>query len=153
MATTRKPKKPVKTGKPKKNEETLLEQFLAELDHEIDAKEAGVNRKITKGQALIKSMVNEALKGDQRMMANVLKFIEKLDALQAARKEVEKEDEIPMARHDWDIMFHFYARYQPHLELELDRIRKENPGAFGLKWTRIDLKDAPWYKDVHGEKA
>ena len=65
MATTRKTQKNTTTKKPNTPEKNILEQFLAELDKEIDAKEAGVSRKMTKGQALVKSMINEALKGDQ----------------------------------------------------------------------------------------
>jgi hypothetical protein len=146
MATTRKTKNPVKTGKSNKNEETLLEQFLTELDREIDAQEAGVKRKITKGQALIKSMVNEALKGDQRMMANVLKFIEKLDKLQAAKKEDKKEDAngVEMGPADWSLAFDFFARNRPYVELELDHRKKENPATFDLKWEPVKLEDAPW---------
>lgn len=72
------------------NKPSILEDLLKELEQEIDVKEGSVSRKITKGQALIKNMVNEAIKGDQRMMANILKFIDKLDALQRSRKEIDK---------------------------------------------------------------
>ncbi len=137
----------------KADEASILEQLLQELEQEIDAKEGAVSRKITKGQALIKSMVNEALKGDQRMMGNVLKFMEKLDALHAARKKEAKEKATPMAKHDWGMMFHFFGRYQPHIELEIARMKKENPGAFALQWNEIKIEDAPWYEDLHGNEG
>ena len=63
----------------KVKEVSILEQLLHELKQEIDVREGDVSFRITKGRALIKSMVNEALKGNQRMMTNVLKIIEKLD--------------------------------------------------------------------------
>jgi len=55
MATTRKTTKSTKLKKSNKTEKSILEQFLAELDKEIDAKEAGVSRKMTKGRALVKA--------------------------------------------------------------------------------------------------
>lgn len=134
----------------KSDEASILEQLLQELEQKIDAKEGKVNRKITKGQALIKSMVNEALKGDQRMMANVLKFIEKLDALQATKKQEVQTSNRSMDKVDWEIMLRYYWRYRHHLELEWERMKKKNPGAFSTKWTRIDIKDAPWYEAIYG---
>ena len=104
----------------------ILEQLLAELDQEIEAREGAVSRKITKGQALIKSMVNEALKGDQRMMASVMKLVEKLDALQANRKEEVKTTE-ELAKEDEDIILRYYAMNKDHLEKELQKRKKENP--------------------------
>lgn len=132
------------------SEISILEQLLCELEEEIELEEGEPGRKMTKGQALIRNMVGEALEGDQRMMANVLKFMEKIDGLQAAQKEKHQGEEKPVARRDWEMMFYFFGRYQPHIELEIERLKKENPGAFGLKWTRVDLKDAPWYVDIHG---
>ena len=137
----------------KVDEASILEQLLQELEQEIDAKEGKISRKITKGQALIKSMVNEALKGDQRMMANVLKFIEKLDALQAAKKQEATADNQEMDKVDWEIMLRYYWRYRHHLELEWERMKKENPGAFKGEWTRIDMKDAPWYDAIYGKEG
>ena len=79
----------------KQNKNSILEQLLHELEQEVADDESLL--KITKGQALIKTMVNEALGGDKAMMANMLKFMEKLDALQVAKRgnkkvELSKED-------------------------------------------------------------
>lgn len=131
---------------------SILEQLLQELEQEIEAKEGAFSRKITKGQALIKSMANEAFKGDQRMMTNVLKFIEKLDALQAAKKQEAETAHEPMSKVDWEILLRQYWRFRHHLELEWERMKKENPGAFELQWSRIDMKDAPWHEAIYGKE-
>ena len=148
MATIRSTGKSTKSKKSNKPEKGILGQFLTELDKEIDAKEAGVSRKMTKSEALIKSMVNEALKGDHRMMANVMKIIDKLDDLQAARKEEKEKDtrDSEMKTADWSLTFVFLARNRPYVELELDRRKKGNPATFDLKWEPVKLEDAPWYQ-------
>lgn len=105
--------------KASKQEYSILEQLLNELRQEIDATEGKVSRKITKGQALIKSMVNEALKGDQRMVANILKFIEKIDALQTVKKEEEKLSET-----DEEIIYRYYNNNKEHIEQELQKRHK-----------------------------
>ena len=87
---------PTEKNMPKKqNKNSILEQLLHELEQEVAYDESLL--KITKGQALIKTTVNEALGGDKAMMANMLKFMEKLDALQVAKRgnkkvELSKED-------------------------------------------------------------
>ena len=129
---------------------SILEQLLQELEEKIDAKEGSSVRKLTKGQALIKSMVNEALKGDQRMMANVLKFIERLDALQSSRKQEADVCQEEMGKVDWEIMLRYFARYRPHLELEWERMEKRNSGEFPLQWKEIKMEDAPWYEAIYG---
>lgn len=152
MATTRKTTKPSKTKKPNKTEKTILEQFLAELEKEIDAKEAGVSRKMTKGQALVKSMINEALKGDQRMLGNVLKLIEKLDMVK--KEEEEPEDDLLKSKADWEIMFAFFGKYEKLIKQEIERLKESNPSYWNFEdWYHPTLESAPWYKDVHGEKA
>jgi len=147
--TKRKTGKNEKTKNAANKEDGLWKKFLAELDKEIEAKEAGISYKITKGEALIKSMVNEALKGDHRMMANVMKIIDKLDDLQTTKKE-KKEDNtegFQIALQDWQLMFNFFARHRPYIDLELDRRKKENPATFDKKWKEpIKLEDAPWYQ-------
>lgn len=112
-------------------ESSILEQLLQELTQEIDAKEGKLNRKITKGQALVKSMVNEALKGDQRMMANVLKFMEKLDTLQLTRKENEETRE-DLTEADETMILRYYGRHKESIEKELEKRYKEDPNGWGF---------------------
>lgn len=116
------------------DETSILEQLLQELAQEIDAKEGKVTRKITKGQALIKSMVNEALKGDQRMMASVLKLIEKLDTLKP--EEPEKTlTPAEWAAEDEDIILREFALGRKYYEKELKRLKVEQPE----KWGWVDI--------------
>jgi len=123
---------PKKTKKSDKiTDDSILEQLLKELDKTIDAKEGNVTSKITKGEALIKSMVNEALKGDQRMMTNVLKFIEKLDALKSAKKEVEeKKEEEKLSETDEDIILRYYGKNKESIEKELEKRYRKDPNAW-----------------------
>ncbi|MDB2415035.1 DUF5681 domain-containing protein [Rickettsiales bacterium] len=122
---------PKKTKKSDKiTDDSILEQLLKELDKTIDAKEGNVSSKITKGEALIKSMVNEALKGDQRMMTNVLKFIEKLDALKSAKKETEEKKEEKLSETDEDIILRYYGRHKESIEKELEKRYRKDPNSW-----------------------
>lgn len=152
MATTRKTTKSTKSKKSNKTEKNILEQFLAELDKEIDAKEAGVSRKMTKGQALVKSMINEALKGDQRMLGNVLKLIEKLDLIE--EEEEKPEDEEKHSRGDWELMFAFFGKYEKLIKQEIERLKESNPSYWNFgDWFYPTLESAPWYEEIYGKKA
>lgn len=123
------PKKTKKSDKA--TDDSILEQLLKELDKTIDAKEGNVTSKITKGEALIKSMVNEALKGDQRMMTNVLKFIEKLDALKSVKKEAEKKkEEEGLSETDEDIVLRYYGLHKESIEKELEKRYRKDPNAW-----------------------
>lgn len=151
MATTRNTRKGTKSKQPNKTEKTILEQFLAELEKEIDAKEAGVSRKMTKGQALVKSMVNEALKGDQRMLGNVLKLIDRLETL---KEETKPEEEERQSKADWEIMFAFYGKYEKLIKQEIERLKETNPSYWNFSdWFHPTLESAPWYEEVHGKNA
>ena len=131
-------------------ERSMLEELLRELQQHVGADEGDVFHKRTKGQALIKSMVNEALKGDQKMLANVLKFIEKLDALQNGKRD-ETQQTCRWKKKDWEMYFHFIWRYKAHIELELARMQAENPGAFKGEWADVKPKQAPWYEAIYGK--
>jgi hypothetical protein len=149
MATKRTTGKITKPKEPNKNDKNILEYLLAELDQEIDAKEGSNSYRITKGRALIKSMVNEALKGDQRMMANVLKFVEKLETLQDA-KETQQAESLPV---NWEMIFHFFGKYKEMIEIEIQKRRKENPGGWNFNGCNpMPLESVPWFKDLYGEK-
>lgn len=151
MATKRSTGKGMKSKQPNKTEKTILEQFLAELDKEIDAKEAGVSRKMTKGQALVKSMINEALKGDQRMLGNVLKLIDKLDMVEEEEKPEEEEKH---SKGDWELMFAFFGKYEKLIKQEIERLKETNPSYWNFEdWYHPTLERAPWYEEIYGKKA
>ncbi|MCI1755303.1 MAG: DUF5681 domain-containing protein [Sphingobium sp.] len=59
-------------GRPRKDR-SLLKLIEAELDAEMQVTEGGNALRLTKREALAKSMVNNALKGDQRALNNLLK--------------------------------------------------------------------------------
>jgi hypothetical protein len=73
--------KPGRSGNPKgrppksKNVETLIKN---ELDAKVTIKEAGRELRITKREAIVKQLVNSALRGDPRKLLLMLKYIEKL---------------------------------------------------------------------------
>jgi len=151
MATTRKTQKNTKAKKPNTPEKNILEQFLAELDKEIDAKEAGVSRKMTKGQALVKSIINEALKGDQRMLGNVLKLIDKLGLIEEDEKPEEEEKH---SKGDWELMFAFFGKYEKLIKQEIERLKEANPSYWNFSdWFYPTLERAPWYEEIYGKKA
>lgn len=150
MATTRKTTKSAKTKNPNKIEKTILDQFLAELEKEIDAKEAGVSRKMTKGQALVRGMINEALKGDQRMLGNVLKLIDKLDMI---KEEEKPQDEEKHSKDDWELMFAFFGKYEKLIKQEIERLKETNPSYWNFsEWYHPTLERAPWYEEIYGKK-
>ena len=65
---------------------TLLEQALSEL---VDVTENGQRKKITKGQAMLKQLVNKGASGDPRAMQMLLGQIRSLeDHLESSRAEV-----------------------------------------------------------------
>lgn len=151
MATTRNNKKNTKAKKPNTPEKNILEQFLAELDKEIDAKEGNVSRKMSKGQALVKSMINEALKGDQRMLGNVLKLIDKLGLIE---EEDKPEDEEKHSKGDWELMFAFFGKYEKLIKQEIERLKETNPSYWNFsEWYHPTLESAPWYGEIYGKKA
>ena len=76
------------------NEENILSQLLKELDETIEAKEGSVNKKMTKGEALVKGLVNEALKGNQRIAINIFRFIEKMDKIKQPAANTKNEKEV-----------------------------------------------------------
>jgi hypothetical protein len=100
---------------------SLLEQLLDTLEERVvvqgDNLEIVTGQRkphdneapLTKGEALMKAMVDEALAGDQRMMAHIIKFMEKLDALYAARiaKGAKEEIEEVVAQTDREILLRF----------------------------------------------
>ena len=104
---------------------------------------------MTKGQALVKSMVGAALSGDQRMLANILKLME--NAPKAA--EDAPSPAAAVALNDWLELFMFYGKYKKLIEGEIRRLKKENPDYWSFDWFKPTLKSAPWYQDLYGQKT
>src|SRR5919109_55750 len=73
--------KPGRSGNPKgrprksKNVETLI---TMELEQKVTIKEGGRELRVTKREAIVKQLVNSALKGDPRKLLLMLKYLEKL---------------------------------------------------------------------------
>lgn len=68
--------KPGQSGNPKgrpRKERSLLRHLEAELDAEMQVTEGGKVTRLTKREALAKSMVNKALQGDHKMLVALLK--------------------------------------------------------------------------------
>ncbi len=136
--TTRKPRS-ISTG-----EKTILTDFLAELSQELPTDDG--NAAITKAQALVKNMIRQALEGDAKMLASVLKLMERLDTLAT---EPEEED-ARTPKEDWEIQFAFYAKYKSLIEQEIEKRKALNPDYWGFDWFRPTLETAPWYRDLYG---
>lgn len=132
---------------PSKAEKRLLAQFLAELDKEVEDTQASVEQKMTKGEALAKTLVDEALKGDQRMWANVLKLLER--SQQAAQEEQTALASKPAAW-EWEMLFAFFGRYEPLIKQEIERLRQQNPSYWNFsEWFHPAPECAPWHDDIH----
>ena len=134
---------------PNHHDPSLLEELLNELRRTNIAQSDTENAALTKGQRLIRSMVDEALRGDQKMLANVLKFIEKLDDLQLNQRHEPPPERKAHMRTEWEALFYFIGRWRPHIQREIRRLKKENPGAFKGEWVQVRMQDAPWYEDLY----
>ncbi len=60
----------------------IIKELLGELVQEIEIKEGEKKFRITKGKALVKKIINEALGGDKTMIGAILKIVEKIDRSQ-----------------------------------------------------------------------
>jgi hypothetical protein len=91
-------------GRPKgsKNLTTLIKR---ELDSRITVEQNGKKRKIRRKEALVKSFVNDALKGKDRPREKIFDFIER-----AEKADVEQPSESVLAQRDTQILERFLAR-------------------------------------------
>lgn len=106
---------------PKKTvKKSIIPNLLAqELDKTTEIEEDGRISKITKREALIRKMVNEAIKGDQRMLANIMKELEKPDGTE----EVKKEEKL--SESDEDIILRYYDRNREKIEKMIRQRKKK----------------------------
>lgn len=102
---------------------------------------------MSKGQTLMKNMVNAALDGDQRMLVTVLKLLDRLEAVQ---EETPSETHEHSSRIEWENLFAFYGKYRTLIDKEIERLKKTNPSYWTFDWFHPTLESAPWYEDVHG---
>jgi hypothetical protein len=145
------PRKKKKTEAP--DGASIAEQLLQTLEQAVGAEDneyGNASRNITKRQALVESIINEALKGDQRMIAALLKLIEKHEDIQAAKKLESTKDSVSMHAHDWEILFAFFGKYKDLIEQEIEKRKSENPRYWSFDWYQPELESAPWYKDLYG---
>jgi len=85
-------------GRPKKSRDrsTIIKE---ELEQIITVKEGNKTVTMTKGEAVIKQMVNKAIKGDNRATKTVLDLME--------NEEVESEGGVPLNANDQKILEEF----------------------------------------------
>lgn len=101
----------------------LIKSLKEELGDVIEITENGQMSNITKGNALIKKMVNEALSGDKTMIINVLKLAEKIaENEEAERQRLQKED--PLSGADWASILTFYKNNQAAINEKIENARK-----------------------------
>ena len=91
-------------GRPKgsKNLTTLIKR---ELDSRITVEQNGKKRKIRRKEALVKSLVNDALRGKDRPREKIFDFVER-----AEKNDVEQPSESVLAQRDTQILERFLAR-------------------------------------------
>jgi|MDSW01.1.fsa_nt_gb hypothetical protein len=97
-----------KSGNPKgrpKGTRNLSADLKEELAMRIVTKEGDRVQKLSKQRALVKTLTNKALNGDQRAIATLVKLIERL--LTDAEEEVE---DVPLSKADQQIIAEFLKR-------------------------------------------
>lgn len=100
--------KPGRSGNPKgrpKGTRNLSTDLKEELDSKILATEDGHQRKISKQQALIKTLANKALQGDIRALNSIFRLIERTDL-----ELPEAKDEDGTSQTDSEILQDFLNR-------------------------------------------
>lgn len=124
----------------------ILKQVLDELQAElIDAK----GRKTTKGQALVRGVFSQALEGDGRQAAQMLKWID-----QAADLEnIQENSDYPTEAAAWEALFLFYGKYKPLLDMEIEKRRASQPHYWDFDWARLEPGAAPWHNALHGDSG
>lgn len=130
----------------RKPAKTLMEEFLAELECHVETG-GNAGKRLTKGQALIQSMVNEALNGDPKMLAHVLKL---LDKMPTTREGAPAEPGVRQEREEWISLFAFFGKYKALIEQEIERLKERDPAYWSFDWFHPSLESAPWYAHVHG---
>lgn len=74
-----------------KNFDTILAE---ELGQTITVTERGKQRAVTKGRAVVKTLIAKALSGDQRATANLLKLFPNADRANRERDQVQDIDQV-----------------------------------------------------------
>lgn len=89
---------------PAEPETAKPDDYLALLVKELN--DQAPQQNITKMEALAKQIVSSALEGDQRMIAHILKVIEKVEP-----KAEASSTPAPLEQHDWQIIYDYYTQY------------------------------------------
>ncbi len=107
----------------------LIAELKEELGCQIEITEGEQAFKITKGKALIKKIVNDALSGDKTMIGSVLKLAEKIDGEEEnQRLKTQKED--PISGEDWESILKFYIQNKEAVDEKIEKARKEKFSQF-----------------------
>lgn len=132
---------------------SMLDALLQELQQKTVLTDGSRKRRITKGHALMKSMVNEALSGDQKMLATVIRLAEKLDTMHAQKAEQSSLEVPPTSPVQWLALFAFYGRYKHLIEAQIEQLKTEAPDYWEFEWTdEPSLEKAPWHSALKSEK-
>ena len=110
----------------------LIAELKEELGCQIEITEGERAFKITKGKALIKKIVNDALSGDKTMIGSVLKLAEKIDVCDKTQRErAQKED--PISGEDWESILKFYIQNKEAVDEKIEKTRESRFNHFDLK--------------------
>lgn len=102
---------------------SIIDALKAELSQEIQVTESDEHHTMSKAHVLIKKLVNEALKGDQRMIASVLKLIEKMEEVERGEEQQKRQDD-PISGSEWDVILRYYATNQTMVDKKIEDAKK-----------------------------
>ena len=143
------PQPPEPTATTDSGQESLA-QIIAYIRQELNSKEDNPESQLTKGQALARTMVNNASTGDSRNITPLFKLIaETADVI----AEKIPEDELQTRKEEWESLFAFYGKYKPLIEQEIERLKLDNPGYWNFEWFRPNLENCPWHQAIYGEET
>jgi hypothetical protein len=97
------------SGRPK-GSKNLATELNEELNQKVAVSENGIKRKLSKGRAIIKSVVNKGLQGDAKASATVIALSERYNARH--RPEIQA----PVGDDERDILRLYLPRLQKLLE-------------------------------------
>ena len=96
--------------KKRPNNKSLIALLLAELDQEINVtKDGEKTKRISKAQALVKTIIDQAISGELCHINSALKFIQSLEHFRSARKSHNRENR----QADYENIFRYSNRRKP----------------------------------------
>jgi hypothetical protein len=122
------------------NAQDILSHLERELSRTVETEEGDDSHPQSKWELLTRNLVDEALKGDPRMVGHVLKFLDKRAEPTAPVK--------PNPVVDWHMLFAFYGKYHTLIWQEIERLKQQQPDYWSFDWFRPTPERAPWRKDI-----